>query len=85
MVEDVDISLVGRAARFCGPATMITVVALLVVYLWILVLSDMQDIIPKLALQGQYLLSQITVFRPICATCASRRALTWVLPGTRSH
>jgi hypothetical protein len=31
---------------------MVAVVALLVVYFWILVLRGMQDVIPKLALQG---------------------------------
>jgi hypothetical protein len=61
------------------------VVALLVVYFWVLVLRDVQDVIPKLALQGQHLLSQITVLRPICASSASCRAPTWFLPRTRSH
>jgi TRAP-type mannitol/chloroaromatic compound transport system permease small subunit len=79
------VSLVGRAARFCGLATMIAVVALLVVSFWVLVLRGMQDVIPKLALHGQHLLSQITVRRPICASRASCRALTWFLPGTRSR
>lgn len=56
---------------------MIAVVALFVVYFWVLVLRDMQDVIPKLALQRHHLLSHITVLRPIRASSASFGALTW--------